>query len=380
MVTSHAHASSGPPPLAPSLTGSRTTANITAEHALPHKHRTASVLGRPKAGDSDTKDAQRSTASKDCPPCAAFHAPTHTKSLTSCVTNGRALSHTVPADATTAATKAHPGSSNAVSAAQTPRPRRPPVMQGKLITRAKLADAEISPARPGKARKFLLERLRTHLQTAAAAAAEAWAEGLAQYEDDAAALAAEPPPQAGSQQVSNPFAAGGAGSRLRPAWGDQPGHLPGLSSAPDEGDTGSAGLGLPGQPPVLLPATAAGRQGQLASSAGRRGGEASVAMSLAKKLWVAEHVLSVETEWQRCANIICHCALPPGDAAWHSHAWTSSSNCGDCGALTDVWPESRLHVVCEYQASQVHRRRRRFVSSCPHLPLLCMLRAHSVHG
>lgn len=184
-------------------------------------------------------------------------------------------------------------------------------MQGKLITRAKLADAEISPARPGKARKFLLERLRTHLQTAAAAAAEAWAEGLAQYEYDAAASAAEPPPQAGSQQVSNPFAAGGAGSRPRPVWGDHPGHLPGLSSAPDEGEPGSAGLAPPGRPPALLPATAAGRQGQLANSAGRRGDESSVAMSLAKRLWVAEHVLSVETEWQRCANAICHCALPP---------------------------------------------------------------------
>eukprot|EP00892_Ulva_mutabilis_P002825 jgi/Ulvmu1/12543/UM090_0030.1 len=157
----------------------------------------------------------------------------------------------------------------------------------KLPLRATLADAEISPARPGRARKFLLERLRTHLKAAAAAAAEAWADGLAQYERDAAAD--EPGrSSAASNRVVNQFSSAAAGTGLGGA----------EAACKQVSLTGQAGLGKAGLGKAGVPGLQA-RDGGGRTRAAHRGDEAASATSLAKQLWVAEHVLSVETQWQR---------------------------------------------------------------------------------
>ena len=185
----------------------------------------------------------------------------------------------------------------------------PGLARGKPSSRATLADAEISPARPGKARKFLLERLRTHLQAAAAAAAEAWAEGLAQFEEhDGGAAVLERSGDASGRPRASPFKP--AVSSTGRAEADNMQHpFPDAVAA-----IGASGRNRSTMPVLqatsgLVQAGAGLDQSWKGSSVGRaalpgpgqRDDEAVAAMSLAKKLWVAEHVLSVESEWQRCA-------------------------------------------------------------------------------
>lgn len=182
------------------------------------------------------------------------------------------------------------------------RNQRLGVAPKKSPTRATLIDAEISPARPGKARKFLLERLRTHLQSAAAAAAEAWAEGLAQYEEEvvASAAAAKLSQESDTKQNGQPFPAAGVQGSFGSAWRQQK-HLKGAGVPPDASMAEMINHGLSAR-------AGAGRQGHRAGGAGQtrqHGEEAAAVLSLAKKLWVAEHVLSVETEWQRCVPSSC---------------------------------------------------------------------------